>query len=193
MSCTIEEKSYIFKVTFVSFPDFERIPTRILFEPNKEDMKNDFMNMLGESVGESADRASERLMEYGSFCFLACETPCVLTNFIDSHQAKIVGVNFDLLYKSKDPEQHPHFLSVAVYLIEKEIDFTRVNWESSARVPDSILERLLFTMISQSLFCPASSRFATTCRDKILFFLNKCKKIKHKSNVSDTEFLLFVS
>ena len=114
LPCKRENKSYIFYVTFWSFHDFQRIPTNTLREVNIDSMQNDFLDMLTGIEDTFFSRRFTSLPEYNE--------PCALTNFIDSHEAKIVKIDFSLLYQSNDTTQFPHFLSIDVYLLEKEID-----------------------------------------------------------------------
>ena len=134
LKCKHENKSYVLHVHFWSFHDFERIQNEDFSELNTVDMKNDFMNMFA--------RIEHTFFDHGFTCFLGYDDPCALTSFIDSHQAKILNCQFGLLCKSSDANQHPHFLSIDVYLLEKEIDPVNAygaNREGVHRTPSSSL------------------------------------------------------
>ena len=83
-------------------------------ELNDEDMKIDLLNLYA--------GVEHKFIEHKCFWYLGYRDPCSLVNFIDSHQAQIVNLQLGMLHRSTDPAQHPHFMSVDIYLIEGEID-----------------------------------------------------------------------
>ena len=135
LQCNNEEESFVFNITFWSYPEFQRISPEDFMELNDEDMKMNLLNLYA--------RVEHKFIDYRCFHYLGYRDPCTLVNFIDSHRAQIINLSLGMLHRSTDPAQHPHFMSVDIYLLEREIDFLSYNRQGqSITTPACSLPRL---------------------------------------------------
>ena len=101
--------------TFWSFPNFNQLSPSMFDALNFEALQSDLVTLY--------QRVESRLLHHNVFNFLGYADHCTLTDFVDSHDAKIVTVQFGCRYQSPDIDQFPHVINVDIFLCEKGLDF----------------------------------------------------------------------
>ena len=106
----------IFHTTFWTHANFNNI------------LSDDFESVDVEAITSHLGRVFQSIKEIffnlNVFNFLGYSDQCVLTNFVESHQARIVTMQFSKLYQSTNIPEVPHIVIVDIFICERDLDFT---------------------------------------------------------------------